>query len=288
MAFTRFGVLARIRPAFSSRVFSRDITARALKQARGRGAPGHPRTVMDDPLTARSADVQTLLNRQITIFSLCAAVAAVLTPAGAANAQAVHPEGANASKYGVAVVDIPYIFKNYNRFRATSEAMKKEMETIDASVKAERQSIAAAEQERNKFNVGTAEYKKADEELARMMAEFQLKTSKLQKDFMERQAKLYYQTYLEVVAAVKAFATSHNIVLVLRFNGEPVDPNKREDVMRDINKQVVVQNSIDITPDVLTLLNRDGQQVQQRPAAVGGVPRTGAAQPQPGSQLQPR
>jgi Skp family chaperone for outer membrane proteins len=195
--------------------------------------------------------------------------------------QATNPAGANASKFGIAVVDIPYIFKNYSRFRATSEAMKKEMETIDANVKAERASIAAAEQERNKYNVGTAEYKKADEELARMMAEFQLKTQKLQKDFMERQAKLYYQTYLEVVDAVNVFATSHNIALVMRFNGEPVDPNKREDVMRDINKQVVIQNHIDITPDVLMLLNRDTQGV--RPAGVQPSVTT-----RPGSQLPPK
>jgi Skp family chaperone for outer membrane proteins len=166
--------------------------------------------------------------------------------------------------------------------------MKKDMETIDANVKAERASIAAAEQERNKYNAGSAEYKKADEELARMMAEFQLKTSKLQKDFMERQAKLYYQTYLEVVDAVNVYAKSHNIGLVLRFNGEEVDPLNRQQVMSDINKHVVVQNQIDITPEVLLLLNRDAQQTQQtRPAGVGGaaVPRTGA---QPGSQIPVR
>jgi Skp family chaperone for outer membrane proteins len=230
--------------------------------------------------------VQTLLNRQVSIRFLCAAVAAMLIATVSTSAQqAPNAADANASKFGIAVVDIPYIFKHYGRFRATSDAMKKEMETIDANVKAERASIAEAERQRNSFNVGTAEYKKADEELARMMAEFQLKTSKLQKDFMERQAKLYYQTYLEVVNAVNAYATSQNIALVMRFNGEPVDPNKRDEVMRDINKQVVVQNKIDITPDVLMLLNRDTQQTQ-RPAGAGGVvPRTGAQQ---GSQLPPR
>jgi Skp family chaperone for outer membrane proteins len=231
--------------------------------------------------------VQKLLNRQVSILSLCAAMAALLLTTVAATAQqGGNPAGANAAKFGIAVVDIPYIFKNYSRFRATSDAMKKEMETIDANVKAERQAIAQAEQQRNTYKVGTPEYKTADEELARMMAEFQLKTSKLQKDFMERQAKLYYQTYLEVVDAVNSYATSHNIGIVLRFNGEEVDVNKKEDIMRDINKQVVVQNRIDITPDVLMLLNRDSQQTLQRPAgASGAAPRTGA---QPASQLPPR
>ena len=71
---------------------------------------------------------------------------------------------------------------------------------------------------------------------------------KLRKDFMEREAKVYYQTYLEVVDAVKYYAKRHNIGLVMRFNGEPVDPNRRDDVLREINKPVVMQDQIDITP----------------------------------------
>ncbi len=74
------------------------------------------------------------------------------------------------------------------------------------------------------------------------MAEFKLKMGKLRKDFLEREAKVYYQTYLEVVDAVKYYAKRQNIGLVLRFNGEPVDPNRREDVLREINKPVVMQD----------------------------------------------
>ena len=100
------------------------------------------------------------------------------------------------------------------------------------------------------------------------MADFNLKMGKLRKDFLEREAKVYYQTYLEVVDAVKYYAKRQNIGLVLRFNGEPVDPNRRDDVLREINKPVVVQDQIDITPDVLALLNRDQQGgAAARPAA---------------------
>ena len=55
------------------------------------------------------------------------------------------------------------------------------------------------------------------------MAEFNLKMGKLRKDFLEREAKVYYQTYLEVVDVVKYYAKRQNIGLVLRFNGEPVE-----------------------------------------------------------------
>jgi Skp family chaperone for outer membrane proteins len=242
--------------------------------------------VTDDRLTARSADVKTLFNGQVTLNRktavLAMAAAAGLMMFGFLEAQAPtqgpHPAGANASKYNIAVVDISFIFKKHERFKSTMEQMKKEMEGIEAELKADRAKIADKEQARNQFNVGSAEYKKADEEIARQMAEFNLKMGRLRKEFLEREAKVYYQTYLEVVDAVKYYAKRQNIGLVLRFNGEPVDPNRRDDVLREINKPVVVQDQIDITPDVLTLINRDQQ--------AGGQAGTQARQPS--SQLPTR
>ena len=250
------------------------------------------RMVTDDRLTARSAYVKTLvsrpeiLTRNSAVFAL--ALGTALTTIGRVEAQqqqlqqqpqaqagvaGINPAGSNASKYNIAVVDISYIFKKHERFKATMESMKKEMETIEGELKGDREKIAGQEQQRNQFNAGSAEYKKMDEDIARQMAEFNLKMGKLRKEVLEREAKVYYQTYLEVVDAVKYYAKRQNIGLVLRFNGEPVDPNRRDDVLREINKPVVVQDQIDITPDVLALINRDqsGQSGAQatRPAAAG-------------------
>jgi Skp family chaperone for outer membrane proteins len=212
-----------------------------------------------------------------TLLQLAAATAAVLTLSGlASSAQAQKPFGINASKHGIAVVDVSYIFKKHDRFRATMESMKKEMEVTESELKADRDKIQQMEEQRNTYNPGSAEYKQLDEQLARDMAEFNLKMTRLRKSFLEREAKVYYQTYLEVGDAVKYYATRHDIGLVIRFNGEPVDPNRREDVLREINKPVVFQNQIDITADVIDLLNRDAQQNPQigRPPAPGSsIPR---------------
>jgi Skp family chaperone for outer membrane proteins len=243
--------------------------------------------------------VKTLVSRPVILTRkkavLAMAVAAALMTFGLLNAQqgapvaapgGPNPAGANASKYNIAVVDISYIFKKHERFKSTMEQMKKEMETIENELKADREKIAAQEQQRNTFNVGSAEYKKMDEDIARQMAEFNLKMGKLRKEFLEREAKVYYQTYLEVVDAVKYYAKRQSIGLVLRFNGEPVDPNRRDDVLREINKPVVVQDQIDITPDVLALINRDQQSGQ-----VGGQVGPQATRPAsgpgsvPGSQI---
>ena len=216
--------------------------------------------------------MRTLLNRKRLLIATAAAV--TLSPFGYLFAQAPHPLGANASKYHVAVVDISAIFKRHARFKTAMDNMKKEMESIETQLKADRETIAQAEQHRNTFAVGSPDYKQADESVARMMADFNLKMGKLRKDFLEREAKVYYQTYLEVVDAVNYYAKRQNIGLVLRFNGEPIDPNRRDDVLREINKPVVMQDNIDITGDVLVLLNRDQSTTPQQ-----GAPQRQAVQP---------
>lgn len=216
----------------------------------------------------------------IAVVALLLACSAAVAQQGAAQPAAAagpNPRGANAAKYHVAVVDISYIFKNHRRFKATMDSMKQEMDGIEKDLKADREKIAQQEQQRNQYNPGSAEFKQLDEEIARQMAEFNLKMGKLRKDFLEREAKVYYQTYLEVVDAITYYSQRQGIGLVLRFNGDPIDPNKREDVLREINKPVVVQDKIDITGDILVLINRDQPaaaqpQVGARPAATSQLP----------------
>ena len=175
-----------------------------------------------------------------------------------APARAQNPAGANAGRYQIAVVDVSYIFKEHQGFKQKMEGMKQQMQSIDSQMKGKRDEIAQLEQRKASYTPGSQEFRNLDETIARAKADFSLETTKLRKDFLEREAKIYYETYLEVDRAVQSYAQRNNLGLVLRFDGERVDPNIREDVLRGINKAVVFQNSIDITPDVLGLLNREG------------------------------
>ncbi len=209
--------------------------------------------------------MRNLLLSTIVAFSL----ALIATPVVAQESTGAGPS-ANASRYGMAVVDVSYIFKNFQQFRAAMDGMKKEMETAEGQLKTERDSVQAKEEQRQQFNPGSPEFKQLDEDIARAKADFNLKAGRIRKDFLEREAKVYYQTYLQVSNAVQHYAQQHNIGLVIRFNGDQIDPNRRESVLQAINKPVVAQNNIDITPDVLALLNRGGTADGVAPAANAG------------------
>lgn len=217
-----------------------------------------------------------------------AAVAGLISSMGsAAVAQQAAPagptaHGANAARYHVAVVDISFIFKNYPGFTSQIDKLKIEMEAADGALRADRDRLVQMEEQRNALKPGSAEFKALDEKLAHQKAEFSIKQGTVRRDFLEKEAQVYFATYNQVSAAVKAYAVKNDIGMVLRFTGDEMDKSapvpSREDVMRLIMQPIIHQNSIDITPDVLAVL---GVNVRNLPPQPTGVPGT-AAQPQGG------
>jgi len=189
-------------------------------------------------------------------FALAALAALTFVVSPAPSALAQNAAGANAQKYGIAVVDVSYIFKQHNTFRTKMDAMKGEMQGIEKQLEAERQKIVAKEGEKKGFKPGSAEFSQIDDQLATMKAQFQLNMQRLRKGFLEKEAKAYYETYQQVSQAITYYAERQKIGLVLRFNGEPADPLQRESILRVINRPVQFQNKVDITPDILAMVNR--------------------------------
>lgn len=197
---------------------------------------------------------------------LTMAVAAALSfSAASVFAQTQHPEAANAPKFGIAVVDISYVFKEFTKFKSTMEGMKTEMKGIEDSLKTKRDAIAQLEEARNQLKPGTPDFKAKDEQLATEKAKFNLEMDRLRKDLMERESKVYFSTYQQVSYTIGEYAKQRNIGLVLRFNGTRPDPNNSRDILKDINKPVVFENNIDITRDIVAILN-GGAATASRPA----------------------
>ena len=174
------------------------------------------------------------------------------------------------------MVDVAYIFKNHVRFKQQMEEMKSRVETAEADVKKDQESIKRKAEELKTFNPGTPNYKQVENDLIKMQGDLQLKVSLQKKDFMEQEGRVYFNVSREIDDAVKQLATKNGIVMVLRFNGDPVDGNNRDEILRGINKAIVYNDPrMDITPYVLQDLNRAAAGT----GPVGVRPPPGAAQP---------
>jgi Skp family chaperone for outer membrane proteins len=213
------------------------------------------------------------VNRQMALIALVAALVAPVARAQAPVQPAVRPMtqpaasgSASASPAThVAVIDIGYIFKNHTRFKAAMEKMKDEVMAAENALKAERDRINGLMEQLKGFNVGTPEHRKLEADVAKAQGDFNVNAQLQKKDFMDREAKVYLQVYLEIERAVSQFARDNKIAVVHRFDGEPIDEADRNRILGSITKPIVYYDpQVDITPDVLRMLN--GGAVAAQPA----------------------
>src|SRR5262249_46144425 len=105
------------------------------------------------------------------------------------------------------------------------------------------------------FNPSSPEYKAKEEALARTQSELQIKMGLKRKEFLEKEAQVYYETYREIEREVADFAYKQGIHLVLRFNRDEMKPDDRNSVLAGVNRAVIFQQNRDITELILQKLN---------------------------------
>jgi len=156
----------------------------------------------------------------------------------------------------VAVIDVGYVFKNHARFKGAMDRMKEEVMAAENTLKADRDRINGMMEQIKGFNPGTPEFKKLESEIAKAQGDFNVDAQLQKKEFMDREAKVYLSVYTEVEKAVEQFAREHRIAIVHRFDGDQIDNSDRNQILRGITKPIVyIEPGIDITPDILKMLN---------------------------------
>ncbi len=184
--------------------------------------------------------------------------AAVLSLAAPSYGQApAAPQGHPQVISPVAILDLPYLFRNHRRFKEMDEVLKTEISGAEGQFMTEQKAMKDLVAKLQELRPGTPEYKAAEEDLAKRDADMQLRINIMKKNFAEKKAKNYFEVYQETMRYVGYHATHSGIVLVINFNGDPVDPNNPQSVIQALNSTVLYKHpGVDITPVILDLCNR--------------------------------
>jgi Skp family chaperone for outer membrane proteins len=223
---------------------------------------------------------------------LAAAILAILVAvSGVARLAAQAPAGrpATGPTSTVAVVDIAQIYKGMNSFKAQMEMMSKEVKAAEDKLNAERLQLNRMVEKLKELRPGTPDFKRLEQDIAQKQADFQVRGNLHKRDFMEKEAAIYYKTYQEINEVIRQYSESRGITLVLRFSNDQVDPTDRDSVFRELTKAVVYQHSSDISQIILDEMNR-----RSGPSGTGPTGNNPTAQPrgpmgpggvQPGAQM---
>jgi len=183
----------------------------------------------------------------------------------------------------IAVIDLKQVFEGHTRFQAMRDQLMRDVEGAEGTVKARQEELRGMVEQLRDFRPGTPEYKKMEADVANRQADLKVDISIQKKDFMEREAKIHYHVYQEVLQEIKHFAAQRGLTLVMRVNTDQVKNENPQQILQELNKPVVFfSKTIDITYPILTTLNQRAG--GRAPAAAAGVPRQGV----PGAASRPQ
>jgi Skp family chaperone for outer membrane proteins len=162
--------------------------------------------------------------------------------------------GMQAASPGVYLVDINYIFKKHVRLRAQLKELTEEGAKVQKGFEDQLREL----QEQSKplgpggYKPGTMEYTQLEERLVKQKADIQAQIQLKRKDFIQREARLYFNAYREISEEVARYCQQRGIALVMNFNGDAIHDDNPEDVARGISNKVVFYNrALDLTPEIL-------------------------------------
>jgi Skp family chaperone for outer membrane proteins len=177
-------------------------------------------------------------------------------------------EPADQLGHRVALIDVAYVFKNLPAIKAHVNKVKGDLRKDEAELEKKRAILKQAVEQLKTLKVGTAEYDRQEEYVANLESKLRLQRIHKHRELGEAEARLYYDSYQQITAAVRAVATHNNIQLVLRFNSEEMDSEQNDSVVRGVMKNVVYHDSpIDMTNTVMRYLE---QQANTPQAALHG------------------
>lgn len=163
----------------------------------------------------------------------------------------------------IALVDVAKVFKAHTRFNASLEQMKKDAEMFQTMMRTEQNKLAAEAELLKQANPNDPDFKAKETEISKKLAELQVTQSQKGRDISEKEARLYFDTYVEVTQQIANYADRNGIGLVLRFNSAPIDAADRKSVIEGVNREIVFQVGRDITDQVIATIN--GTQIGSAP-----------------------
>ena len=153
---------------------------------------------------------------------------------------------------GIALVDVNYIFKKHVRLQAQLTELQAEAERVQKDFEAKLQALQEEGKQLNDLKPGTPQYQTLEERLVNQQAMYKSQIALKRKEFVQKEAKLYFNAYREICEEVSYYCEHRGIILVLNFNHDNIHEESADDIARGISNKVVYHTKeLDITPYIL-------------------------------------
>ena len=159
----------------------------------------------------------------------------------------------------IGVVNIVKVFDGYKRAEELTARLKKAAEDIGAEHKKKAEKIEQLQKKLKTVKPKTEPHQKLLAELHKAVEDLRIWLKKEKDKIVQEHLQQTLEMYGEICAAVETIARRRRLKLVLQKNDQKLDPKNLKSLIRAIDSKKVIyaDSSLDITSDVVKLLNEN-------------------------------
>ena len=152
----------------------------------------------------------------------------------------------------IVVLDVAKVFKENVNFNKQIEGVQAQAQKLKADVEASQQQLREnARKIDETMTANTDDRRAAEAKLEQEMTSLRTYARQSETELMTQEAKIYYDTYLQMQNIVGATAKANNFAMVLRYDSSEINPLERTSVAGGVNRAIVWQNGSDITGHII-------------------------------------
>lgn len=155
----------------------------------------------------------------------------------------------------VTVLDVAKVFEQNKYFSDKMEQIKSEAGSLKESIQERQRKIQQDAMAVQDLEVGSDTRNQRELELEQRQTALRTEARQKEQDLLNREARIYYETYETMQDVVTKVAQENNIALVLRYDSTPIDKTNRNEVIKGVNRTVVYHKQLDLTKLVSETLN---------------------------------
>jgi Skp family chaperone for outer membrane proteins len=163
------------------------------------------------------------------------------------------PATVEKSRLPIGLVDMAKVFKDDRAFQQKLAEIKTRVEEFERYVRDRQAEIAKLAPQGSAE--GSGEASEAAKRAAALQTALSAEIAAKRQAFLAEEAVVYHERYQAIERAVEQICGERGIDLVLRFNGDKMDPADRNSVLQGVNRAVIYSRVPDLTNDVVKTLN---------------------------------
>jgi len=155
----------------------------------------------------------------------------------------------------VAVINLDQVFNNYRKHAERLAPIREGVKELDESVQVRTVEMETTANQLRKATPGSPEQLRLQGQLVKLQNELRIFVDQERQKLQKQEAGVLVATGRDVDELIKRLCKERGIKLVLRQYNPPADNQPLPEVIKNLNRDVLYSDGLDITEDVIKALN---------------------------------